>query len=60
MQNEGSFSQAKSDLYIFKTNFDYRDIVAFKQVEKNFIADEIKHNIPVSIFDSIDPCGESV
>lgn len=38
-------------------NFDYRNIVAFKQIEKNFIVDEIKHNISVGIFDGINDCS---
>ncbi len=29
----------------------------FKQFEKDFIADEIKHNITVGVFDGIDVCA---
>ena len=55
MQNEGNFSaKPKNILYILKINFDYRDVMFFKQFEKNFIVDEIKYNISVGVFDSVD------
>ena len=53
-----AFRGAKSNfLNIIKGNIDYRDLVTFKQFEKCLIVDEIKHNISVGVFDSIDGCS---